>query len=275
MRFGLIVLCALGAATPPAQAQMTWPLYAMDTGLRGPDVPNLESKVKLLKKLGYAGIGYTYNPAELPRLLKLLDEHGLELSAVYLSPFVEDAPDKTLHESIKLIGKRSTRIELAFRSRKHKPSDPAGDAAALKYLETVSDWAGANGPVVSVYPHRGFWAERCEDGVRLARKIERKNVGTHFNLVHWKWQPERQPLDKLLNEALPHLKCVTINGLEGDRIVALSDGDFDIGNAIATLAKVGYQGPVGLQAYGVPGPSAEHLAKSMQRWRSLAPVVAR
>jgi sugar phosphate isomerase/epimerase len=122
-------------------------------------------------------------------------------------------------------------------------------------------------PVVSVYPHRGFWAERCEDGIRLAKKIKRDNVGTYFNLVHWKWQPERQPLDKLLKEALPHLKCVTINGLAGDRIVSLSDGDFDIDSVVATLRKVGFKGPVGLQGYSVPGPSAEHLARSMRRWR--------
>ena len=267
MRVALLLLFATLVSTPQVSAQAPWPFYAMDTGLRGPDVPDLESKVKLLKKLGYAGIGYTYNPGELPRLLKLLDEHGLELSAIYLAPFIEDAPDKALHDSIKLLGKRGTRIELAFRSRHHKPSDPAGDPATLKYLETVADWAGDRGPVISVYPHRGFWAERCEDGVRLAKKIKRQNVGTHFNLVHWKWQPQRQPLETLLKEALPHLKCVTINGLAGDRIVALSDGDFDINGVIATLAKVGYQGPVGLQGYSVPGPSAEHLASSMRRWR--------
>ncbi|NBS91905.1 hypothetical protein EBS67_18225, partial [bacterium] len=32
-----------------------YPFYAMDTGLRGPDVPSLEKKVALLAKLGFAG----------------------------------------------------------------------------------------------------------------------------------------------------------------------------------------------------------------------------
>src|SRR5262249_53886113 len=60
--------------------------YAMDTGLRGPDVPTLEKKVALLKKLGFRGIGYTLNHRELPALLDLLDGAGLELSAVYTTP---------------------------------------------------------------------------------------------------------------------------------------------------------------------------------------------
>lgn len=258
----------LGAAAPAAPR---FSLYAMDTGLRGPDVPDLASKVKLLKKLGYAGIGYTFNAQELPKLIDMLDEHRLELSAIYLAPLIESPPDAALLKSIKLLKGRATRIELAFRSTSLKPSDPEGDRAAIAYLTKLADAVGDSGPVLSIYPHRSFWAERVEDGVRLARQTKRKNVGTHFNLVHWKWAPQKQPLVSLLRDALPYLLCVTINGLDskqGDRIVSLDQGDYDIDAFLKTLVKIGYRGPVGLQGYSVAGPSAEHLGRSMTRWQA-------
>lgn len=241
--------------------------FAMDTGLRGADVPDLKSKVALLKKLGYAGIGYTYNPRELPKLLELLDAQGLELSAIYMSPAIEDKLDPTLAETVKLLQGRRTRLEMALRSKKLKPSDPSGDGSAVALLRQLSDLVGNSGPVVSVYPHTNFWAERVEDGIRLAQKVERKNVGTHFNLVHWKWVKQTRDLPDLLKDARPHLMCVTVNGLTGKQIVSLEKGDYDIDAFLKLLKSTGYRGPVGLQGYSVPGPSAGHLQRSMTRWQ--------
>lgn len=257
------------AERPEAKQANLFSFYAMDTGLRGPDVPTLEKKVQLLKKLGFAGIGYTLNHRELPALLDLLDRAKLELSAVYTTPSLEGKPDADLPASVKLLKGRATRIELAVTSKQFKPSDPKGDRLGVELLHRVSDLAADSGPMVSVYPHRGFWTERVEDGVRLARLAERKNVGTHFNLVHWKWLKQTKSLEELLKEALPHLFCVTINGLKGDAIVSLDQGDFDLGAFLATLKKVGYRGRVGLQGYGVPGRSEDHLQRSVQKWRDL------
>jgi sugar phosphate isomerase/epimerase len=246
-----------------------FPFYAMDTGLRGPDVPTLEKKVQLLKKLGFAGVGYTLNHRELPALLELLDAAKLELSAVYTTPSLEGKPDADLPASVKLLKGRATRIELGVTSKQFKPSDPKGDKLGAELLRRVSDLAADTGPLVSVYPHRGFWTERVEDGARLAGLVERKNVGTHFNLVHWKWLKQTKPVGELLKDALPHLFCVTVNGLKGDAIVSLDEGDFDLGGFLATLKKVGYRGPVGLQGYGVPGRSEDHLQRSVRKWREL------
>jgi len=35
------------------------------------------------------------------------------------------------------------------------------------------------------------------------------------------------------------------------------------------VKKVGYRGPVGLQCYRVPGPSEDHLKRSMATWRDI------
>ncbi len=92
-------------------------------------------------------------------------------------------------------------------------------------------------------------------------------MGTHFNLVHWKWVAQKRALPDLLVEALPYLFAVTINGLDGKKIVSLDRGDYDIDAFLALLKKTGYSGLVGLQGYSVPGPSSEHLGRSMKKWK--------
>ena len=281
---------AANAAPPePAARQKTveWPFYVFDNGLR--TVRTLADKCKLVKDLGYVGIEYGLNHAELPRMLEQLDKHGLELNAVYTVPLLENPVDPKLPGSIKRMKGRDTRIEMAIRSKQlKKPSDTKGDAKAAALLKSVSDACADTGPVVSVYPHTWFWTERVEDGVRLAKLVGRKNVGTNFNLVHWKWvegSPPRRnaaggpkntrPLETILREALPHLFSVTINGLQSqpkggrDRIVSLDQGDYDLTAFMALVRKVGYTGPVGLQCYSVKGPSEQHLKRSMQKWRAI------
>jgi sugar phosphate isomerase/epimerase len=256
------------AASPAAKAP-PWPFYAMDTGLGGADVPTIEAKVKLLAKLGYAGVDCGLNHQQLPKWLEELDKNNLQLWAVYTSPQLEDPVDPGLAGSIKLMKGRKTRVELAIRSKGLKRSDTAGDEKGVELLKRVSDLCADTGPVVSVYPHTGFWTERVEDGVRLARRVDRRNVGANFNLVHYKWVKPNPPLEPLLADALANLMLVTINGLAGDKIVSLDQGDYDLAAFLATLRKVGYAGPVGLQGYGVPGPSEEHLGRSMATWREL------
>ena len=259
------------ASAPQARGRPLRPFsfYAMDTGLRGPDVPALQDKVRVLHELGYWGIDYTLNHDELPRLIELLDKYDVQLACVYLSPKLEDEIDPRLEESLKRMKGRPTRIELAIGSQRLKPSDRAGDETAVQLLRRVSDLAADRGPVVSVYPHTGQWAERVEDGIRLARKCGRKNVGTNFNLVHWKWVKQDKPQEQLIREAMPHLFAVSINGLRGRDIVPLDEGDYDLVGFVKRLKDAGYQGPVGLQGYGIPGDSREILNHSFRKWTEI------
>lgn len=253
-----------------------WTLYAFDNGLG--TIPGIEDKVKLLKDLGYAGLEYHLNHAELPRMLEALEKHGLELNAVYTVPWLEDPVDPKLEGSIRRMKGHPTRIECAIRSRKLKtPSDPAGDPQGLKLLERISDFCGDLGPVVSVYPHTGFWTEKVDDGVRLAGKSGRKNIGSNFNLVHWYWVKQSRSVEETLRESLPHLFSVTINNgkKDGREIWSLERGDYELLGLLKTLEKLRYKGPIGLQCYSVPGPSEEHLKRSMEAWRKLLARLAR
>jgi sugar phosphate isomerase/epimerase len=262
---------AWAAETPQATAAKEpplFPFYAMDTALRGPDVPTVEAQVALVKKLGYTGVDFGLGP-KLPQQLEQLDKQGLQLWAVYLTPSLEAGLPPNLEESVKLMKGRPTRIELAIGSKQFKPSDAAGDAKAVEMLKRASDMAADTGPVISVYPHRGSWTERVDDGVRLARQAGRKNVGTNFNLVHWKWLPQTKSLEALLTEALPHLMTVTINGMAGAKIVSLDEGDYDVTEFMATVKKVGYRGPLGFQGYSIKGNSEEILSRTMKKWREI------
>ena len=119
-----------------------------------------------------------------------------------------------------------------------------------------------------LYPHRGNWVETVDDGIRVAKKVDRENVGTMFNLCHWAMVDEEKNLEPLLKRAMPHLFCVTING--GDPpaavkkpgakwITPLDEGDYDVQRVVRLLRDLGYRGAIGLQCYGIPGDARAHL----------------
>jgi sugar phosphate isomerase/epimerase len=235
----------------------------------------MEDKCRLLKDLGYAGMELRLNAKELPGNLEQLDKHGLRAVAVYAPSWLEEPLSDELAACIKLLAGRDTRIEMPIRSRnKLKPSDAAGDQQAVALLKAASDLCADTGPVVSIYPHAGCWTERTEDGLRLAEQIQRKNMGTNFNLVHWQWVKPSPSLAGLLAKALPHLFLVTINGLKGpedtrQEIRPLDDSDYDLQGFVRILDASGYRGPVGLQCYKVAELPAVHLKRSMAVWQKL------
>jgi sugar phosphate isomerase/epimerase len=276
----LSAAAATTALVPAARAQYRyahpgpkpWPFYAFDNGLTGIATP--EAKCKLLKRLGYDGIECHLKPAELPQMLEELDQQQLKLFAVYTTPLLEDPLPDDWRDWVKLLKGRDTRIEMAIRSRRFKPSDSAGEKQAGALVKRVSDLCADTGPMVSIYPHANHWAERVDDGLRLIRQVQRKNVGTNFNLVHWQWVRQPRPLRDVLQEAMPHLLLVTLNGLKGpatsrQQIRPLDDSDYDLKSFLSVVRKVGYAGPIGLQCYGITDPPADHLKRSIEAWKAL------
>lgn len=137
--------------------------------------------------------------------------------------------------------------------------------------------AAEYGVSLVIYPHRGNWAETVDDGLRVAGKVDQKNVGTMFNLCHWAAVDHETDLEPLFKRAADRLFCVTINGCdppakvkagEGTWITSLDEGQYDAKGIVQLLQKVGYRGPIGLQCYGIGGDARAHLERSMQTWRS-------
>lgn len=253
------------------------PFFAMDTAVR-----NLE-ELDTLKQLGYDGIGWKAGPpGQLAAEAQQIRQHGLKLFAIY--GYDGATLTKTnltwrpqLEADIAVLKGTDTIIWLPINSHEFTKSSPDGDAVAVPALQLLADLAASNGVRIAIYPHTGNWAERVQDAVRLAKLVNRPNLGATFNLCHCLMVGDEAKIPELLTEAAPHLFLVTINGADAgaaatgwDRLIQpLDAGSYDVGIVLRKLQELNYSGPIGLQGYGVKLPVKENLLRSVNGWRKL------
>ena len=258
------------------------PFFAMDTGTKDAKHQTAKQQIEMIKELGYDGIGCTAGPG-LAEMLKELDKNGLRLSAVYLGANIDADQPKygpELEEAIEVLKGRNAILWLFVLSKKHKPSSPEGDPRAVEVICEVADMAAEAGLRVALYPHHGFWVERVEDAVRVAKQVNRKNVGVTFNLCHWLMVDDEKNMESLIKSAMPHLFVVSINGADSggkdwkQLIQPLDGGTFDMYGFLKTLDDAGYTGPIGLQGYGIGGDAHHNLARSILAWQQLSSRLA-
>lgn len=267
---------AFAASDPPKKSHRANAFFAMDTGTKDANHVAAKAQAAMLKELGYAGIGYSGFDG-IPEMLKELDAQGLHMFTVYFSGEVNpdgSQYDPLLKEGVKALKGRDTILWITISSKVFKPSSPEGDVQAVAMLRAISDSAAASGLRVALYPHTNCWLEKVEDAVRVAKKVDRKNVGVTFNLCHWLNAGKGQDMEQLMRIALPHLFAVTINGADSeggwDKLIQpLDQGSFDVRGFLMTLKELGYTGPIGLQGYGIPGDVHENLKRSMAAWKKL------
>jgi sugar phosphate isomerase/epimerase len=211
--------------------------------------------------------------------LRSLDDAGLKLFQITM--IVDLAPGKPPYDTNRFkqvcsaIKGRHVQFDLLLNGM--KPSDPSIDPRAVEILREMSDLARDSGSQLLLYPHQNSWVERIEDSIRVAEKVDRPNVGVMFNLCHWLRVDPQRDYKPLLQRALPRLWAVSLNGADerSDQpgwehyIQPLDQGSFDVAAFLRTLDELGYQGPIGLQCYGISGDAREHLARSMAAWRKL------
>ncbi len=232
----------------------------------------------MLKELGYDGLGHIWLDKVEERIASL-DAVGLRLYQITMQ--VSLAADKPPYDVerfkrvLALVKGRNVQFLLIINGA--KASETSMDERAVAIMREMSDLARESGAQLLLYPHTNDWIERIEDAVRVAEKVDRPNVGTMFNLCHWlRVCPDRDYKTRL-QQALPRLWAVSINGAdETDEkagwsryIQPLDSGTFDMAAFLRTLRELGYTGPVGLQCFGIGGDAREHLARSLTAWRSL------
>lgn len=291
------------APKPPA-----FPLYAFNNSMRGSDLSDPADQATLLKELGYAGIE-GYDLTALPRLAEEIQKRGLKVFTVYLKVDIDgggDPYDPRIETYLsRFLKDTGVILTVHLHSETYGSSDPAGDAQAVPILRKLADVAHEHGAKVAIYHHANFWAESFADGVRLSKKVNRRNLGAAFNLCHWLWYEARHTsrapktgepgnvgfrlrrdveeggvdLHATLAVAAPHLMSVSLCGADGDEvpegsgwsrlIQPLDEGSFDNGALLRLLSKLGYAGPVGLQCYNIKAPTKEHLRRSMEAWSAM------
>ncbi|MHC4072320.1 MAG: family 16 glycoside hydrolase [Planctomycetota bacterium] len=253
------------------------PFFAMDTATKDDRHKTAKEQVEMVKELGYAGIGCTAGKG-LGEMAEELDKNGLRLFTVYLGVNIDPDQPKygpELKETIEVLRGRNAMLWLFVLSKRHKPSSPAGDERAIEIIREVAEMAADSKVRVSLYPHTGFWCERVEDAVRIAKKVDRRNVGVTFNLCHWLKVDDEKNMRTLIKSAMPHLFVVTINGADSDGkdwktlIQTLDRGSFNMRRFLRTLTNSGYTGPIGFQGYGIGGDAHDNLKRTMDAWRKL------
>jgi sugar phosphate isomerase/epimerase len=269
----ILAAASLDAASP-ATRPVPNAFYVLENGVADEKHPTPESQAWMVKELGLDGISYNGldNVAER---LAALDKHGLKLFTLYVQAWLdgeEPKYDPRLLDAIKQLKGRETMIWLTIQSTKLKPSAEDGDARAVEILRELADAAAKSQLRIALYPHTWFWLERVEDAVRVARKVDRPNVGVTFNLCHWLKVDKPDTLEARLRLARPYLFQVTINGADppGDwdkLIQPLDRGSFDVHRVLKLLKDLDYTGPIGLQCYAVKGDKYENLKRSMAVWR--------
>jgi len=257
-----------------------YPFFAMDTGTRDGKHKTPESQVKMLKELGYAGVGHT-GFGNIPEMLKHLDANGLKMFTVYVGVSLDEGTVAGLEQGVKALEGRDTLIWLTVKSRKFAPSSIEGDKRAVEVIGKIADVAAKAKLRVALYPHAKMFVERVEDAVRIAKKCGRENVGATFNLCHWLNEAREANLVPVLRQAIPYLYVVSINGAESggkgweQLIQPLDRGSFNNARLLATLKHLDYKGPVGLQGYGIGGDVHTNLTRSMKAWRAIQEKVAK
>lgn len=283
----VICLCFLACIAPlqageaPAKGRPA-PLFALANCVQCEKYATPDAHARVLKELGYAGIAPS-GTVGVPDMLRAVDQHGIALTALYVRADLDPAKgkyDAALPEVIRSLQGRETFIWLYLLRGKFAPSSDEGDAEAVAIVREIAAMCKESGIRVALYPHTGFYVQRVEDAVRLVRKVDRPNVGVTFNLCHWLKVDEPASMKRLMELALPHLFLVTINGADGDGetwdrlIQPLDSGSFDVYGFLKTLDQLGYDGPIGLQCYNVPGDKHENLKRSMDAWRKLSARLA-
>lgn len=243
--------------------------FPLDNGVgRGTWTPARQAQV--VKDLGYDGIGYNYTtPADIDTWLAELHGRGLKLFSLYINAFPEKASG--MKEAMARLKGSETVIWLTV----HQPRIK-GDCEqdVVNAVSEVADMAKEAGLNVVLYGHKGFCVATAEDGLRIANKVNRPNVGVTVNLCHELMAGNGNRLDEIIRKAAPRLMMVTINGADKDGkpdgyIQTLDRGTYDVAAFLNTLRAVEYRGPVGLQCYSIKGDIKDNLTRSMAAWKTL------
>ena len=156
---------------------------------------------------------------------------------------------------------------------------PEHRAKAVKILRDLAGVAEKAGLRVALYPHTGDSIQTAREALTLVKEVGHPHVGLTLNLCHELRQGSVDALPQILNEVKEHLFIVTINGEDRppsggpcywgwDRLIQpLGRGTFDVYGFLMSLKRIGYDGPVGLQCFGIKEPTLEHLTESMKVWQ--------
>lgn len=265
----IIWLLCIGATAVAAEPKPLFEpgFYPFQNGMK---FKSAEEGVKLIKDLGYQGVGSAY-PNGLAQLKAACEKEGLKIFSVYLGGKVNAenfSYGKEVDETIALLKGTDALLELNVQRGKEP-----NDAQAIAMVKEVGEKAKAAGLKVVIYPHADFHIERVDHAVNIAKATGCDNVGVAFNLCHFLKVQPTDDLSKILADAKPLLWSVSISGADtggkdwNTLIRPLDEGTFDISSLLKQLRENGYQGAIGLQCFNIRIDAKENLTRSALAWK--------
>ncbi len=236
-----------------------------------------QQQAGLAREYGFEGTVFDH-ARQIPERLRALDEAHLQLFFLWLTVDISSGQIKYepgMEAAIDALKGRGTVVWVAIQG------DDAGAAAGaeertIQAVNRISDLASRSNLRVALYPHYGFYLARFRDVVRIAERVGRSNVGATFNLCHELRSGFDPEFPQLLDNSIPRLYGVTINGADqhgrdwNTLIQPLGRGDYDVAALVRTISKAGYRGPFGIQCYGLKGDPGVYLKQSMASWRLIS-----
>jgi len=236
------------------------------------------TQIEIFAECGYGGamLSLKDDPQRwkmLPAYLEALKKRNMRLTAIHARFYIEDGTyPQVIKDNLPLL--KDTKVVLipSVGSRKELDrKDPQAVEMAVMILREMSDDVkqyGLGG--ITPYMHIGNWIETIDDNVRIAKVVDRRNVGVMFHLHHWQAVGNRD-LDRLredLIKAKPYLMVVVIQGTDKDKAThkILGEGSFDMVPLVRTLREIDYQGPLGTMGYTQSGDIPGKLKRAYQAW---------
>lgn len=271
-RLPIVLFCVLVFAAPylccaeDAEDGSPLPFFVFDNGLNG-----IQDPPRVLKELGYQGVGV--RALNIGGLIQSYEQAGLKVFSTYVGCRLDQTPpyDPAFKEQIAALKGSDVILWLTVLGGKRGQED----AKAAGIVREIADMAAAAQLRIALYPHTGFYVATTADALRLAKLVDRPNVGVSLNLCHELMTDQGPQLDATIREALPQLLLVSINGADDkqpgyswDRLIQpLGRGNYDVCGFLQKLQAAGYRGPVGLQCYAVKGDPLENLKQSIRTWK--------
>ena len=197
---------------------------------------------------------------QLAEQIAAYDKVDLKVLSVYLN--VNDKPIAA--DAVKPLENRGAIIELTVQKMTPKTVEAVRATAAMAAKMKIR---------VALYPHHGFAIATMPQAMEMIAKVDHPNLGVMFNLCHFLKNENVDDLEMRIEKAGSRLFAVSTAGADlggkgwNDLIKPLDQGTFPQKRLLRALRKIGYEGPVGLQCYAVPGDKRTNLKKSIAAWK--------
>jgi len=226
---------------------LAWCVIPYDNQNRSP-----AERASMLTELGFTQFAYDWRDHHLPDFpeeIKVLKEHGIELSAAWLW-IDKRASNGLLPEHDQIFdaleeSATSTQIWVGIHDNYYEDLTEGQKLAKVsRIIREVHQRAQLSGSTVALYNHGG-WASEPENQVQIIEATGYDDIGIVFNFHHGHNHIGR--FGEVLEIIMPWLVTVNLNGMEkkGAHILDIGKGDYEK-EMIRTLLNSGFTGNIGI-----------------------------